>query len=258
MNNLNKNNIQLAAGSVALIALLAYTWVHTGGLLARYVAHDWIGYVAAFGIEAAVVGLSLRIGDLKRSKQKANFFGFVLVAVVIVSAIANIAEGFTAQTKELLSLVTIRQLDPIQAAIGLTATGLISLIVLAMSEIIGTDIDALVKQAAKDDGRLTRLQQELAEVRKQLSQATKERDKAVTELDTIKAQFDKQALEIDRLKQETAKRPFDLDTIPPVLADYVTQWGEGVIPDGEFSDKWGVGASTVKRANSIFTNGAAK
>ena len=147
----DKLNIQLIAGAIALACLLSYTLVHTGGLLAHYIKPAFVGYVAAFGIEASIVGLSLRIGDLKRSKQSTTFFIFVLVAVVIVSAIANIAEGFYTQQEQFLTLATIRQLDPIQAVIGLTATGLISLIVLAMSEIIGTDLTAVAKQAAKDD-----------------------------------------------------------------------------------------------------------
>ncbi|MCP4423499.1 MAG: hypothetical protein GY803_03310, partial [Chloroflexi bacterium] len=48
---------------------------------------------------------------------------------------------------------TIRQLDPIQAFIGLAATGLVSLIVLALSEIVGTDVETAVKQAERERKR---------------------------------------------------------------------------------------------------------
>lgn len=59
---------QAVFGAVSLIALLLYTWTHTGALLARYVEPDKVGYICAFGVELAVVSLSLRIGDLRRSE----------------------------------------------------------------------------------------------------------------------------------------------------------------------------------------------
>lgn len=148
-----KTNLQIIISIISLLALLAYTLVHTGGLLARYIHPPFVGYVAALGIEAAVVSLSLRIGELRKSKQSTGFFFFVLLAVVIVSAVANIAEGFTAVQAEPLTLQSVKQLDPIQAFIGLAATGLVSLIVLALSEIIGTDVQMVVKQVERDRKR---------------------------------------------------------------------------------------------------------
>ena len=148
-----KANVQIGVTILSLLALLTYTLVHTGGLLARYVHPAAIGYIAAFGIEAAVVSLSVRIGELRRSKQSTGFFLFVLISVVVVSAVANIAEGFTAVQGEQLTSQSIQQLDPVQAFIGLAATGLISLIVLALAEILGTDVDTAVKQAGRDRKR---------------------------------------------------------------------------------------------------------
>lgn len=140
-----KAKAQLLIGIVSLIALLVYTLAHTGALLSQYVKPGVIGYVAAFGIEASIVSLSLRIGELRKGKQSARFFFFVLVSVVIVSAVANVAEGFYTMHGAHLTLVTVRQLDLVQAVIGVTATGLISLIVLALSEIVGTDATEAVK-----------------------------------------------------------------------------------------------------------------
>lgn len=145
-----KQRAQLIAGIASLVALLTYTLVHTGGLLAYYIWPGVIGYVAAFGIEASVVSLSLRIGELRKSKQSTAFFVFVLVSVVIVSAIANVAEGFRVAQGVNLSLTTVKQLDIVQGIIGLTATGLISLIVLALSEIVGTDVTTTIKQVEKE------------------------------------------------------------------------------------------------------------
>lgn len=144
-----KAKVQIGVTVLSLLALLTYTLVHTGGLLARYVHPPAIGYIAALGIEAAVVSLSLRIGELRRSKQSTGFFLFVLIAVVVVSAVANIAEGFTIVQGEALTRATIQTLDPVQAFIGLAATGLVSLIVLALAEILGTDVETAVKQAER-------------------------------------------------------------------------------------------------------------
>ena len=154
------NKLQVLAGVISLVALLAYTLVHTGGLLADYVRPQFVGYIAAFGIELAVVSLSLRIGDLRRTGQDFRFFMFVLVAVVVVSALANIAEGFAVAHNADLTSTTIRQLDVIQAVIGLTATGLISLIVLALSEIIGTDVQTMVRESEKQRRKTERKQSE--------------------------------------------------------------------------------------------------
>lgn len=148
-----KANVQIGVTVLSLLALLTYTLVHTGGLLARYVHPPFVGYIAAFGIEAAVVSLSLRIGELRRSRQSTLFFLFVMVSVVVVSAVANIAEGFMAVQGEQLTSQSVRQLDAIQAFIGLAATGLISLIVLALAEILGTDVETAVKQAERERKR---------------------------------------------------------------------------------------------------------
>ncbi len=154
-----KGKLQIAAGAISLAALLTYTLVHTGGLLAGYVRPAIVGYVAALGIELAIVSLSLRLGDLRKANQHTGFFYFVLVSVVIVSALANIAEGFQVAQGERLTLATVQHLDAVQAVIGLAATGLISLIVLALSEIVGSDVQSvtiLAEHERKTTGRIER------------------------------------------------------------------------------------------------------
>lgn len=227
----SKQTIELIGGVIALISLLAYTWLHTGALLARYI-HPWqAGYVAAFGIEVAVVGLSLRIGDLKRSKQDARFFVGVLLAVVIVSAFANIAEGFAALNNDtLLTVATVKSLDPIQAVIGLTATGLISVIVLAMSEIIGTDITTAVKQSAKDDKRVTALQQQLSEQRREMSQAKQEND---------------------NLRKQLDSGVIVLDNLPPKFAAVAQAVANGEQLNGQLVSKHGIAQSTLDRVATL-------
>lgn len=155
---MNKKLLQLISGTIALTSLLAYTLVHTGGLLALYIDPDIVAYVSAFGIEMSIVSLSIRIGELKRSKQDIRFFLFVLVATVTVSAVANLAEGFYSRMGQHLTVDTLGLLDPVQAIVLVSATGLISLIVMALAEIVGTDIgetiQAQVKQAKTQDSQL--------------------------------------------------------------------------------------------------------
>jgi len=150
---MTKPNVQLSAGIIALVALLAYTLVHTGGLLARYIEPAIVGYVAALGIEVSIVSLSLRIGEMRRSQQSTQFFLFVLVSVVTVSALANVAEGFHTAQGVPLTVANVQRLDIVEAAIGLAATGLISLIVLALSEILGTDVQQLAAAAERQRKR---------------------------------------------------------------------------------------------------------
>ncbi|MBN1890239.1 MAG: helix-turn-helix domain-containing protein [Thermoflexales bacterium] len=96
------------------------------------------------------MSLSLRIGDLRKAKQDVGFFLFVLFSVVIVSALANVAEGFRVAQGERLTLTSVQKLDALQAVIGLSATGLMSLIVLALSEIIGTDVNTVIQSAERE------------------------------------------------------------------------------------------------------------
>lgn len=147
--------IQLCTSVIALLALLAYTFVHTGALLSAYIAPWWVGYIAAFGVETSVVSLSLRIGELKRARQNALFFSCVLCAVVFVSALANVAAGYEHSEQVRLTLRGLAALDPAQAVIGFASTALISLIVFAISEIIGVDVREIARKAERDAARDT-------------------------------------------------------------------------------------------------------
>ncbi len=195
-----KTKVQLITGIVSLIALLAYTLVHTGGLLAVYVTPGFVGYVAAFGIEASIVSLSLRIGELRKSNQSTIFFLFVLIATVIVSAVANVSEGFHTSQGVSLTLETVRQLDIVQAMIGVTATGLISLIVLALSEIVGSDVTQTVKLVEKErKAKKKELPQELSHTEESNSIETAREFKALQ--DEV-ARTDRHGIIVDTLRQK--------------------------------------------------------
>jgi Trp operon repressor len=144
-----KTKAQLYAGILSLVCLLAYTLMHTGATLATYVDPPFVGFVCAFGVELSIVSLSLRIGELRKTKQNATFFYFVLVAVVVISALSNVNEGYLTAYGKSLTLSNLSQLDIVQTIVGLSATALISLVTLSLSEIVGVDVNETVKLSDK-------------------------------------------------------------------------------------------------------------
>jgi hypothetical protein len=145
-----EQNIILLVAIIGLTCLLIYTFVHTGGLLARYVHPVGIGYICALGIESIIAGISFRLATLRKRQTKSLMLTFVLVAALVVSAFANIDEGHRIRYGEPISWSNIGQVDPIQAIIGLSATGLISLLVFAISEIIGADVNTIAKRIERE------------------------------------------------------------------------------------------------------------
>lgn len=143
MKRPTEQTIMMWLSCLGLTGLLIYTFVHTGGLLARYVAPWSIGYIAAFGIELMIVAMSYRLASLKRVERGNGFLLFLLIAALFVSAFANIDEGHLVRYGEHVRVDNIGELDPIQAVIGLSATGLISLLVFAISEIFGSDVNTV-------------------------------------------------------------------------------------------------------------------
>ena len=144
-------NGKIIVGMFSLVFVLLYNWTHTGGLLASYVRPEFVGYIAAAGIELSVVGLSLRIYELRTEQSDAKFHVATLAAVVIVSALANIAEGYAVKFGESLTSANIGRLDAVQAIVSLSATGLLSLVVFALAEVVGHDIGASDTQVVAQD-----------------------------------------------------------------------------------------------------------
>lgn len=171
----SKWQVQIMIGLAALAGVLLYNWTHTGGLLAGYVRPDFIGYIAAAGIELAIVGLSLRIADLRKQHSDARFFVATLIAVVVVSALANIAEGYNVKFGEVLTLANIGRLDIVQAVVSLAATGLLSLVTFALAEIVGGDVTAAaaVTSVKPDTGKVDQF---VADVTQRLSDAMQRLD----------------------------------------------------------------------------------
>ena len=86
---------------------------------------------------------------MRKQNVDARFFTFTLIAVVVVSALANIAEGYAVKFGEPLTLANVKQIDLIQAVVSLAATGLISLVTLALSEIVGSDVTLAAKASSR-------------------------------------------------------------------------------------------------------------
>ena len=142
-----RDDIQTGAAILATSLLLLYTWFHTGSLLARYIVIWPIGYVAAAGIEVAIVSLSLRLGQVGWKAQGTAVYKAALIMALVVSALANIAEGYAAmytptgaKAPALLTWKTLWRIDIVQGVLGIAATGLISILVYALADGIGGDV----------------------------------------------------------------------------------------------------------------------
>jgi hypothetical protein len=143
--------------------VLSYTFWHTGALLANYIEPGVLGYVAALGIELAVVTMSIMFTTITRGKNSPStkvIFWFVFISALSVSALANIAEGFKTYTGLTLTLETVKEVDGLVALVGVSATGLLSLIVMSLSELLGTSfgvvsdwVSSTSKVTPKGDGK---------------------------------------------------------------------------------------------------------
>ena len=145
---------------ISVVCLLAYTFVHTGAVLARYI-HPWIfGYVCAFGIEFVVAMVSFKLSTLRKRQTRTSYMlMFILIAALCASAVANVYEGYYIKYGVELSWENIGQIDKIQAFVGLTATALISLLVFAVSEIIGTDADTIARANEREQRKVEKYEQ---------------------------------------------------------------------------------------------------
>ncbi len=145
--------IQIVASAVSLLALLSYTWVHTGKMLSRYIDPAWVGYIAALGVELAIIALSIRIGLQKGERwevfgvkiSKFSRANFTLLFVLLVSSIANIYEGyvirFPSRDFKSVEWADLQSLGIVEVSVGLAATLVIPIVVFALSEIVGGDVE---------------------------------------------------------------------------------------------------------------------
>lgn len=145
----------------------------------------------------------------------------------------------------------------------ITARALLSLI--SIPAAVTLSIRNLHKLRQADDTRdhlIASLRGKLGSMTKQLDRAELERDKAVSQIDSVKKNLDAVTSERDIAIKQLAKQQaaidkgmIQLDKLPPRLADYVTMVASGMTPNGTFTDKYGIGESSLTRANSILLGG---
>lgn len=149
--NNNRKTVQVALGLLSLFALLLYTFWHTGGLLSHYISPGWMGRVAAFGVEVAIVSMSLRIGELGWTAPNAKPYKWTLGLTLAVSAFANLAEGHATKYGTELTVNAVPNIDVIQGVIGVAATALLSIVVYLLADIIGGDVQRAEQQAEQPE-----------------------------------------------------------------------------------------------------------
>lgn len=122
--------------------LLVYTFVHTGAVLSRYINPSELGYVAALGIEGLVLVLSWRRTFKQGSTRSIDI---TLGIVLLISAIANLYEGYAVKNGKELLISDLPTLDIIQSIVGVLVTAVIPLLVFMAGEVIGKGVEEFGK-----------------------------------------------------------------------------------------------------------------
>lgn len=135
---------------IGLLCLLSYTFWHTGGLLSRFIVPYELGYTCAVGVEAIIVVMSFKLARLKANNVSNGWIKFALVFALVVSAVANYAEGFYTYHEQLLTWRSWwANIDVVQFVISVLATALISVLVFVVSDIISVDMSTVSKRAER-------------------------------------------------------------------------------------------------------------
>lgn len=180
---MNSKLITLLLSFAGLFCLLSYTFVHTGNVLAGFVRPSWIGFVAAFGIELLVALMAWRYAQAKRSERTDKFLRFALIATLFVSALANLTEGFHVRYQTDLSWAEITQIGVTQFVIAVAMTGLIPVLVFAVTDLLASDVNKYVKQVQpKANKELVEDEQTANSVQNLVFALLQEREHTVTEL----------------------------------------------------------------------------
>lgn len=233
---------------------------------ASFAYHNSINVLRLVWYEAAVVAFVVELLGL------ATVHTFFSLAESMKTAKENkpkhetIIMGFMA-TFYLAIVVTVNILLDLEHTWQIIAArALLSLI--SIPAAVTLSIRNLHKLRQADDTRdhlIASLRGKLGNMTKQLDKAIEERDTAVSRFDSIKKNLDAVTSERDIAIKQLAKQQaaidkgmIQLDKLPPRLADYVTMVASGMTPNGTFTDKYGIGESSLIRANSILLGGENK
>jgi DNA-binding CsgD family transcriptional regulator len=125
-----------------VMLLLSYTFVHTGAVLARHINPPALGYIAAFGIEGLIAVLSWRRAFKAGAGQAVNI---TLAIVLVISAVANLYEGYAVKYGSELTVAGLGNLDYIQVVVGVLVTAVIPFLVFMAGEVMGQGLEELGK-----------------------------------------------------------------------------------------------------------------
>lgn len=125
-----------------VVALLGYTFVHTGAVLARHIEPAVLGYVAAFGIEGLIIVLSWRRAFRRSATQSVSW---TLAIVLSISAIANLYEGYAVKYGQELTWQLLLELDPFQALVWVMVTLVVPFLVFVAGDVVGSGVEAFGK-----------------------------------------------------------------------------------------------------------------
>lgn len=115
-----------------------------------------------------------------------------------------------------------------------------------------TDADVHGVLVAERDAAVARVGKLVAERDKLVARVDAvlaERDTAMARVDTVLAERDAVVAERDKLTARLATEVVAVDKLPPRLAAYVALVAQGVTPNGQMTDQFGIGQSTIERAN---------
>lgn len=190
-----------------MLCLLLYSWKHTGDLLARHINPMQIGYICALGIELSVVWLSWKLGKTHTLKSMS---GVALMMVVVVSAAANLSEGFYVRYETEMTLSSFASIDWIQFGISVMATLLISIIVFALSEVLSGDS----KKALSTFVEIPHV------VHKDSIAAISQTSPVIALNTTTQSKVNESKSKLNETTNETKRKQFDK---PTVLKEYILQ-----------------------------------
>lgn len=146
---------------VFVLLLLSYTFIHTGAVLARYINPWQLGYVAALGIEGLIAVLSWRRAFKAEATKTVSI---TLGIVLVISAVANLYEGYAVKEGQELTLSSLGNLDPIQAGVGVLVTAVIPFLVFMAGEVMGRGLEELGKFLSDVAGAESKQEPEVIEI----------------------------------------------------------------------------------------------
>ena len=212
---------------------------------------------------AISLGISLEASGVVISHATLHFFGKWVNGDKRAAAYLKIAAPMTA-AYIIMGVAAIWQFDKSEViritgtlayAVALVMYAASALTIIAHGQEEGA-IAKLKKVIADLASERDTLRGRLGAATRSYNTAVSKRDEAVARLDTLVAERDAALAARDKAMSERdaalSRNVIDVTRLSPQLARYVTLVSSGVTPNGELTDEFGIGASTMKRVNGVF------